>query len=65
MALVALFVLYPAVLAVSLSFQQYDLSRADRGGFVGLANSAEMLRRDDFWSGLSLSAVFAGGQDGP
>lgn len=61
MALVALFVLYPAVLAVSLSFQQYDLSRADRGGFVGLANYAEMLRRDDFWYGLWLTAVFVGG----
>lgn len=57
---VAVFVVFPVLFSLSLSFRRWDILRPAKP-FVGLANYAEMLTSAEFWSALEHTAVYTVG----
>lgn len=54
-------VLVPAVKALMMSFQNYDLRYADYTQFVGLKNYKEALSDKQFWSALEKTVIYVVG----
>lgn len=56
-AVVAVFVVFPVLFSLSLSFRRWDILRPEKP-FVGLANYADMFTSAEFWSALEHTAVY-------
>lgn len=61
MAGIFLFVLYPIVYLVYLSFYDYNLMNKAKSKFIGFDNFAQIFTRPDFYKALSNTAVYTAG----
>lgn len=55
---IVLFVIYPVLYLIYLSFYKYNLLNKDKSKFVGFDNFAEVLSRDDFYKALGNTVVY-------
>ncbi|MCS7462715.1 sugar ABC transporter permease [Paenibacillus doosanensis] len=56
-----LFVIYPVLYLVKLSFYKYNLLNKDKSKFVGLGNFKEIFSRDDFYHSLLTTVAYTVG----
>jgi sn-glycerol 3-phosphate transport system permease protein len=61
MAGIILFVIYPVLYLVKLSFYKYNLLNASRSKFIGLDNFTQIFTRGDFYSALINTVVYTVG----
>ncbi|WP_282937094.1 sugar ABC transporter permease [Paenibacillus sp. RC67] len=58
---IILFVLYPVLYLVKLSFYKYNLLNKDKSKFVGLDNFIEIFSREDFYRALWTTVIYTVG----
>ncbi|MEF3304016.1 carbohydrate ABC transporter permease [Paenibacillus sp. GYB003] len=58
---IALFVLYPVLYLIKLSFYKYNLMNKDKSKFIGTDNFTQILSREDFYSALLNTVVYTVG----
>lgn len=58
---IALFVLFPVVYLIYLSFYKYNLMNKSKSKFVGLDNFKQIFTREDFYSALANTVVYTVG----
>ncbi|RKN64300.1 carbohydrate ABC transporter permease [Paenibacillus ginsengarvi] len=58
---IVLFVIYPVLYLIKLSFYKYNLMNKDKSKFIGLDNYTQIFSREDFYSALFNTAVYTVG----
>ena len=58
---IILFVIYPVLYLVKLSFYKYNLLNKDKSKFVGLDNFKEIFSREDFYNSLFTTVIYTVG----
>lgn len=58
---IILFVIYPVIYLVQLSFYKYNLMNKDKSQFIGFDNFTQIFTREDFYSALSNTVVYTAG----
>ncbi|CAG7618054.1 carbohydrate ABC transporter permease [Paenibacillus allorhizosphaerae] len=58
---IILFVIYPVLYLIYLSFYKYNLLNKDKSKFVGFDNFVEVLSRDDFYKALGNTVIYTVG----
>ncbi|WP_028551127.1 carbohydrate ABC transporter permease [Paenibacillus sp. UNC451MF] len=58
---IILFVLYPVLYLVKLSFYKYNLLNKDKSKFIGLDNFIEIFSREDFYQSLLNTVIYTVG----
>lgn len=58
---IILFVIYPVIYLVQLSFYKYNLMNKDKSQFIGFDNFTQIFTREDFYSALSNTVVYTVG----
>lgn len=61
MAGIGMFVIYPVLYLVYLSFYKYNLMNKAKSKFIGWDNFQQILTRDDFYKALSNTAIYTAG----
>jgi multiple sugar transport system permease protein len=56
--LIGLVTLYPLIYSLTISFQNFDMNRADPVNFVGLENYINLSKDPLFWTSLKLSVLY-------
>ena len=54
----AVFLIWPVILGLRMSFFNWTISGAGASDFLGLANYAELLNDPDFWHSLGVTLLF-------
>ncbi|MDF2645650.1 MAG: binding-protein-dependent transport system inner rane component [Paenibacillus sp.] len=58
---IILFVIYPVIYLIQLSFYKYNLMNKDRSKFIGFDNFTQIFTREDFYKALSNTVVYTVG----
>lgn len=58
MAGIILFVIYPVIYLIKLSFYKYNLMNKDKSKFIGFDNFTQIFTREDFYSALTNTVVY-------
>ncbi|MCR8630460.1 carbohydrate ABC transporter permease [Paenibacillus radicis (ex Xue et al. 2023)] len=58
---IILFVIYPVIYLIKLSFYKYNLMNKDKSKFIGFDNYTEIFTREDFYGALTNTVVYTVG----
>ncbi|MFK7697686.1 carbohydrate ABC transporter permease [Paenibacillus sp. HJGM_3] len=58
---IVLFVIYPVIYLVKLSFYKYNLMNKDKSKFIGTDNFTQIFSREDFYSALTNTVIYTVG----
>jgi sn-glycerol 3-phosphate transport system permease protein len=58
---IILFVIYPVIYLIQLSFYKYNLMNKDKSKFIGFDNFTQIFTREDFYSALTNTVVYTVG----
>jgi sn-glycerol 3-phosphate transport system permease protein len=58
---IILFVIYPVIYLIKLSFYKYNLMNKDKSTFIGFDNFTQIFTREDFYSALTNTVVYTVG----
>jgi sn-glycerol 3-phosphate transport system permease protein len=58
---IILFVIYPVIYLIKLSFYKYNLMNKDKSKFIGTDNFTQIFSREDFYSALTNTVIYTAG----